>query len=159
MTQNSITIQELSEKSGLPFEYVCSCLKALIDVKFLKTEESSREAYTPYSLIDVNLRFKPMRPRFHLQPPSWNSRTQEIVPMPSQKETVQDRKVAVECSIVRALKARKVMKHEDLVQFVVSSVRNRFVPEIAFLKTCIEGLIDRHFIQRTGAIDEYEYLA
>jgi hypothetical protein len=56
------------------------------------------------------------------------------------------------------MKTRKVLNHKELVDFIRVVTDNRFVPDHQFIKRCIEGLIDKHFIQRTG-IDAYEYLA
>ncbi|KAI6215273.1 hypothetical protein M3Y94_00366500 [Aphelenchoides besseyi] len=157
-SENQFTIGQLAEGSGLSFETTCNCLKALIDFKILHVK-AARSAYTPETSVEINLEFQAQRSRVHLQPPIINSRTQEGNPVPTHRETLQDRKVAVECAIVRAMKTQKVLHHRELIESVLMMTKSRFVPEISFLKTCIEGLIDKHFIQRTDNVDEYEYLS
>jgi hypothetical protein len=56
------------------------------------------------------------------------------------------------------MKTRKVLKHQQLVEFILNVTKNRFVPSNQLIKLCVESLIDKHFIQRTG-VDAYEYLA
>jgi hypothetical protein len=52
---DQLTIGQLAEDSGLSFEYVCSCLRALLDFKILKTEASnvSYKSNHEYLLIFV----------------------------------------------------------------------------------------------------------
>ncbi|CAD5216200.1 unnamed protein product [Bursaphelenchus okinawaensis] len=156
-TRDVMTIKELIEVTQISFEYVCSSLKALIDFKVLKVKEK-QGCYTEETPVHLNSGFEALRARVHLQPPTIVSKANENNPMPSNRETQQDRKVAVECAIVRAMKTRKAMKHQDLVDWVVTSIADRFVPDRPFLKQCIEGLIEKHYLQRTDNVDEYEYL-
>ncbi|CAD5222069.1 unnamed protein product [Bursaphelenchus xylophilus] len=151
------TISQLVESTKMSFEYVCSSLKSLIDFKILIVDQK-QGCYTEETPVQVNLKFEALRSRVHLQPPTIVSKANESNPIPSARETLQDRKVAVECAIVRAMKAVKVMKHQDLIETVCTSIADRFVPDRPFLKQCIEGLIEKHFLQRTDNMDEYEYL-
>ncbi|KAI6240137.1 Cullin-2 [Aphelenchoides fujianensis] len=157
-SNDELAIGKISEAIGLTFETTCNCLKALIDFKILQVQPP-RSQYTPESVVAVNLEFQAQRSRVHLPPPTINTRVQESASAPIQRETIQDRKVAVECAIVRAMKTNKVMKHGDLINVVIEITKQRFVPEVSFVKQTIEGLIDKHFIQRSNAVDEYEYLS
>lgn len=56
------------------------------------------------------------------------------------------------------MKARKKMKYSQLVSETISQVQERFKPEIAGIKKCVESLLDREFLQRREH-DELEYFS
>lgn len=71
-----------------------------------------------------------------------------------------DRKMYLQAAIVRIMKSRKVLKHNALIQEVISQSSARFTPSIAMIKKCIEALIDKQYIERReGSKDEYTYMA
>ncbi|VDO10767.1 unnamed protein product [Brugia timori] len=65
----------------------------------------------------------------------------------------------MECTIVRIMKTRKVLKHAALVNEVIEQTKSRFTPDVNFIKKNIESLIEKLYIQRTDQNDEYQYLA
>jgi len=72
----------------------------------------------------------------------------------------EDRKHQIEASIVRVMKARRVLNHNSLVAAVVSQLESRFVPNTNFIKQRIESLIEREFIERSKDDRKvYQYLA
>ncbi|BGP57050.1 hypothetical protein JCM8202v2_004688 [Rhodotorula sphaerocarpa] len=88
-----------------------------------------------------------------------------------QKETVEENKSTTErvftdrsshlqLAIVRIMKARKTLKHQELVMEVVSQIGQRFKVEPAEIKKSISSLIDREYMRRSDdAPNVYEYLA
>ncbi|GAA5882845.1 hypothetical protein JCM3774_006868 [Rhodotorula dairenensis] len=88
-----------------------------------------------------------------------------------QKETVEenksttdrvftDRSSHLQLAIVRIMKARKTLKHQELVMEVVSQIGQRFKVEPAEIKKSISSLIDREYMRRSEeAANVYEYLA
>lgn len=72
----------------------------------------------------------------------------------------EDRKLYLQAAIVRIMKARKVIKHNSLIQEVISQSKNRFTPSVAMIKKCIEALMEKQYLERTQAsTDEYSYVA
>ncbi|KAH0501606.1 Cullin-2 [Microtus ochrogaster] len=63
----------------------------------------------------------------------------------------EDRKMYLQAAIVRIMKARKVLRHNALIQEVISQSRARFNPSISMIKKCIEVLIDKQYIERSPA--------
>lgn len=71
-----------------------------------------------------------------------------------------DRKMYLQAAIVRIMKQRKVLRHTELIQEVVSQARGSFAPSVAMVKKCIEALIDKQYLERApAALDTYSYLA
>jgi cullin 1 len=60
--------------------------------------------------------------------------------------------------MVRIMKARKRMKHQQLVSETIQQIKSRFVPKVADIKRCIEILLDKEYLERLQD-DELGYLA
>uniref|UniRef100_A0AC35TMT4 Cullin_Nedd8 domain-containing protein n=1 Tax=Rhabditophanes sp. KR3021 TaxID=114890 RepID=A0AC35TMT4_9BILA len=62
--------------------------------------------------------------------------------------------------IVRIMKARKEMRHQQLVSDMGEVVKKRFKPEISHVKRSIDVLIEKDYIKRdANERDLYQYLA
>jgi len=75
------------------------------------------------------------------------------------KRVEEDRNAVTEACIVRVMKSRKTLKHQDLISEVLQQL-HYFKPKTASLKKAIESLIDRDYLERDA--DEstmYKYLA
>lgn len=72
----------------------------------------------------------------------------------------EDRRHLVEANIVRIMKARKSLQHNDLIAEVTRQLTQRFYPQPQFIKKCIESLLDREYIERSDHDARvYTYLA
>ncbi|CCE81377.1 Piso0_001277 [Millerozyma farinosa CBS 7064] len=74
------------------------------------------------------------------------------------KEIDESRKNFLSACIVRIMKARKEMKHNELVNEVATQSLSRFRAKIIDIKRVIDYLIEKEYIRRIGN-DSYEYLA
>ncbi|KAJ8626282.1 hypothetical protein MRB53_019589 [Persea americana] len=83
---------------------------------------------------------------------------------PEKQETRQrveeDRKPQIEAAIVRIMKSRRVLDHNNIVTEVTKQLQSRFLPNPVVIKKRIESLIEREFLER-DKVDRklYRYLA
>ncbi|KAJ7537238.1 hypothetical protein O6H91_12G104400 [Diphasiastrum complanatum] len=78
----------------------------------------------------------------------------------TRQKVEEDRKPQIEAAIVRILKARRVLDHNNIVSEVTKQLQARFLPNPAVIKKRLESLIEREFLER-DKIDRkvYRYLA
>ncbi|KAJ8445458.1 hypothetical protein Cgig2_031271 [Carnegiea gigantea] len=71
---------------------------------------------------------------------------------PEKQETRQrveeDRKPQIEAAIVRIMKSRRVLDHNNIVTEVTKQLQSRFLPNPVEIKKRIESLIEREFLER-----------
>ncbi len=78
----------------------------------------------------------------------------------TRKEIDEDRKIYIQATIVRILKSRKRVTHNELMTEVIDQNKSRFQPDVVQIKKEIEHLIERGYMDRDdGANDVYIYIA
>jgi hypothetical protein len=55
------------------------------------------------------------------------------------------------------MKSKKRLSHNELINSILLSLQNDFIPEILTIKNRIESLIERGYLSRKS--DYYEYIA
>merc|ERR1719402_1536661 len=83
---------------------------------------------------------------------------------PEQKETRnkvdEDRRHEIEAAIVRIMKSRKSLQHNNLVSEVIEQLKARFSPTPPVIKKRIEALIEREYLTRDNTERKlYKYVA
>ncbi|KAG4148772.1 hypothetical protein ERO13_D05G304600v2 [Gossypium hirsutum] len=83
---------------------------------------------------------------------------------PEKQETRQrveeDRKPQIEAAVVRIMKSRKVLDHNNIIAEVTKQLQSRFLANPSEIKKRIESLIEREFLERDNSDRKmYRYLA
>jgi len=80
-----------------------------------------------------------------------------------QTETKNDemRAGVIEAAVVRTMKQRKLLEHQQLLTEVITQLSGRFRPDLNMVKKRIESLIEREYLERVEDVERptYRYLA
>jgi len=69
-------------------------------------------------------------------------------------EIQQQRGFGIDATIVRILKSRKRLAHQELVGEVIHQIQN-FAPESRLIRQRVEGLIEREYLKRDDVNPKY----
>ena len=116
------------------------------------TKDPKSKSITTNDKFKVNSKFKTKQKRLR-------------IPMASLEKSHNSRKVennrqyTIEASLVRIMKSRSELKHNDLIAECVKQL-NFFKPKMKVIKRAIERLIEREYLERiTNKMGYYRYLA
>jgi Cullin protein neddylation domain len=106
--------------------------------------DSSAQAEEYRSNADFTSRFR----RLNARPPIFASDAPADGGL--KESIVRGRVLVLEATIVRVLKARKVLLYAQLCALVQEALSNQFAPSLTDIKKRVESLIDREFLERRG---------
>lgn len=150
----TVSYKEISRHTQLSEKEMPKQIQSLVDAKLLNVEG----AVSTESSLQLNMAYANKRTKFKITAAVQKETTQEIEQTRSAVD--EDRKMYIQAAIVRIMKARKLLKHNLLIQEVISQAKARFAPNIAMIKKCVEALIDKQYLERTqNSTDEYSYIA
>jgi len=114
----------------------------------------------PTHTFQVNEAFTSAFHRVKIQQASARQGESEPERSETRKKVDEDRKHEIEACIVRIMKSRQQLNHNQLVSEVVAQLIKRFSPSPVIIKKRIESLIEREYIKRSDADRKhYVYLA
>merc|ERR1712032_662630 len=152
---DSLSYLELQETTKLADDQFPRYVQSLLDAKLLTINS---ETLSPDSVVSLNLKYTNKRTKFKIAGTVQKETPQEVEATHHAVE--EDRKMYLQAAIVHIMKSRKLLKHNALIQEVLSQSKARFAPSISIIKKCIEMLIDKQYIERTqNSTDEYSYVA
>ncbi|XP_077008036.1 cullin-2 isoform X1 [Tamandua tetradactyla] len=153
----TVSYKELQDSTQMNEKELTKTIKSLLDVKMIN-HDSEKEDIDAESSFSLNMNFSSKRTKFKITTSMQKDTPQEMEQTRSAVD--EDRKMYLQAAIVRIMKARKVLRHNALIQEVISQSRARFNPSISMIKKCIEVLIDKQYIERSqSSADEYSYVA
>ncbi|KPP60656.1 cullin-2-like [Scleropages formosus] len=152
-----VSYKELQDSTQMNEKELVKTIKSLLDVKMIN-HDSKKEDIETESTFSLNMAFTSKRTKFKITTSMQKDTPQEMEQTRSAVD--EDRKMYLQAAIVRIMKARKVLRHNALIQEVINQSKARFNPSISMIKKCIEVLIDKQYIERSQtSADEYSYVA
>ncbi|KAK5998368.1 Cullin-1 [Cladobotryum mycophilum] len=152
--KDTYTYDDIVSVTQLSTEVLDQALAVILKAKVLLMEGGDKPG--PGKSFSLNYDFKSKKIRVNLNLGGVKEAKQEEVE--TNKTIEEDRKLVLQSAIVRIMKARKKMKHTQLVSETINQIRSRFVPKVADIKKCIEILLDKEYLERLDD-DELGYLA
>ncbi|XP_031258581.1 cullin-1 [Pistacia vera] len=132
MTQLNLTHEDL-----VRLLHSLSCAKYKILIKEPNTKTISQNDY-----FEFNSKFTDRMRRIKIPLPPVDERRKIV------EDVDKDRRYAIDAAIVRIMKSRKVLGHQQLVSECVEQLSRMFKPDIKAIKKRMEDLITRDYLER-----------
>jgi len=162
-TREKVTYEEMQSETLIPDRELTRALQPLSvgksSQRILVKSPKSKEI-EPSHTFSVYEAFTSAFHRVKIQQASARAGEAEPERNETRKKVDEDRKHEIEACIVRIMKSRKQLNHNQLVTEVVEQLNKRFQPSPLIIKKRIEGLIEREYMKRSDHDRKlYIYLA
>ncbi|KAH6822407.1 cullin 3 [Perilla frutescens var. hirtella] len=160
-SSDSLNYREIEQATEIPSSDLKRCLQSLACVKgknVLRKEPMSKDIGED-DAFSVNDKFTSKLRKVKIGTVVAQKESE-----PEKQETRQrveeDRKPQIEAAIVRIMKSRRVLDHNNIIAEVTKQLQSRFLANPGEIKKRIESLIERDFLERDNADRRlYRYLA
>lgn len=152
---DELSYSEVSQRLNLPDEDVGRLLHSLSCAKYkILRKEPEGKTLSKSDRFAFNENFTDRMKRIKVPLPPVDEKKKVI------EDVDKDRRFAIDAAIVRTMKSRKVLQHQQLVLEVVNQLSRMFKPDFKLIKKRIEDLISREYLERDAQNPQlFRYLA
>ncbi|RHN45483.1 putative cullin protein, neddylation [Medicago truncatula] len=156
-----LSYREIEQATEIPASDLKRCLQSLALVKgrnVLRKEPMSKDVSEDDAFI-VNDKFSSKLYKVKIGTVV-TQKESEPEKLKIRQRVVEDQKPQIEAAIVRIMKSRKQLEHNNLIAEVTKQLQSRFLANPTDIKKRIESLIERDFLERDDSDRKlYLYLA
>ncbi|CAF0746367.1 unnamed protein product [Adineta steineri] len=145
------TAEGLHDETQIKLDTLLQVISSLLKNKILACKNIN--TYNDFKHTDIQMNyvihlsndFKSKKIRLNLNVPLKSIEQKDI----SVDETINnDRRMVIQATIVRIMKARQILEYALLIQEVIQQLTPRFIPKIPVIKKTIDTLIEKEYLER-----------
>ena len=144
-----LSFQDLHAKTQIPPNELKRQLLSFLLFKILLSSNTKKEIKEEDVFV-VNENYVSKMYRVSLPLISYKSKENGEEQIQITSKVDDDRRLLVEATIVKIMKSRKTLEHNQLVTEVIKLLSTRFMPEPAIIKKRIESLIEKEYLDRSN---------
>ncbi|XP_052205424.1 cullin-1-like isoform X2 [Diospyros lotus] len=142
-SSDKLSYSEIKTQLNLADDDLVRLLQSLSCAKYkILNKELTTKAVTPNDSFEFNSKFTDRMRRIRIPLPPLDERKRVV------EDVDKDRRYAIDASIVRIMKSRKVLGHQQLVMECVEQLSRMFKPDFKAIKKRVEDLITRDYLER-----------
>ncbi|XP_058084193.1 cullin-1-like [Magnolia sinica] len=142
-TSDRLSYSEIMTQLNLTDDDTVRLLHSLSCAKYkILNKEPNTKTISPTDYFEFNSKFTDKMRRIKIPLPPVDEKKKVI------EDVDKDRRYAIDASIVRIMKSRKVLGHQQLVMECVEQLGRMFKPDFKAIKKRIEDLITRDYLER-----------
>ncbi|XP_039005744.1 cullin-1-like isoform X1 [Hibiscus syriacus] len=142
-TSDQLCYSEIMAQLNLTHEDLARLLLSLSCAKYkILSKEPNTKIISQSDSFEFNSKFTDKLRRIKIPLPPVDERKKVV------EDVDKDRRYAIDAAIVRIMKSRKVLGHQQLVSECVEQLSRMFKPDIKAIKKRIEDLITRDYLER-----------
>jgi cullin 1 len=143
---DTLTYEQIMAATQLNKEFLDPQLRLFLKSKLFVSDVSPDSEPRPTTTYTLNRNFRSKKVKVNLNVPMKSEVRQEVEE--TQKNIEEDRRLLIQSAIVRVMKSRKQLKHQNLVSETISLIKGRFAPKVSEIKKCVEILIEKEYLER-----------
>ncbi|KAK5078493.1 hypothetical protein LTR64_003095 [Lithohypha guttulata] len=160
-----LTCDQIQQMTNIPADKVVQTLLSVAvapKTRLLRKEPMTRDV-NPTDVFSYNEKFEHAYRKFKVALVSDHANKVETVEQrkETQKKADDMRGLVIDAAIVKVMKARKTLSHQQLISETIDILKSRFQPDVGMIKKKIESLIERDYLERgsDASNPSYNYLA